>query len=275
MTTNLRLLRGLVLGLSAAILACASNNAFKEKYQSSLERWPSGEVNRLLPSEGKVDIVTSTDTQRDAIKMMENGYLLLGRSKFRSQQVDADAAREVARELGASVVLLRKQYATTVQGAVATERWFPSSRADAPVTDPSRPEAPSAQTVDQNARATVQGEFRTTYVPQTIDYYDFAATFWAKSKPPIFGVLVEAPGPHIREKTGGSGVVVRAVINDSPAASAGVLGGDVIVKFAGTDIGGTDQFFDTVVKNAGKEVDVDLLRGSDTKKLHLKLKTDL
>lgn len=262
------------MGLAAALLACATNNAFKAKYQSSLERWPSGEVSRLLPTDGKVDIVTSTDMQRDAVRMMENGYLLLGRSRFRSQQVDADAAREVARELGASVVLLRKQYATTVQGAVATERWFPSARADAPVADPARSDGPSATTNEQNARATVQGEFRTTYVPQTVDYYDFAATFWAKSKPPIFGVLVEAAGPQVREKTGGGGVVIRAVINDSPAAQGGIKSGDVVVKLAGTEITGPDQFFDTVVGNAGKEVDVDLLRGSDEKKVRLKLKRD-
>ena len=37
-------------------------------------------------------------------------------------------------------------------------------------------------------------------MPQTEDYYERTATYWAKAKPPIFGVLVRALDPELRQQ---------------------------------------------------------------------------
>src|SRR5262249_50272518 len=158
----------------------------------------------------------------------------LGRSRFRTEDdVSSDSARALARELHASVVLLNAKYAKTLTRTIPIERWSPIRH-------------------ERNARgalldmASIRGESRLTYLPHPVDYYDYAATFWAKSKPPIFGVLIEAHRGAGRElgPTGipipGLGVVVRAVIHDSPAEGAGVRGDDVIVRFAGTEITDAD-----------------------------------
>ncbi len=241
------------LASALALGACASNgNTFRDNYRSSLERWPSGEVSRLLPATGKVDLVKSKNIEDDATNMMENGYLLLGRSKFRSGEVDPAAAREVAADLGASVVLVKSEHAKTVVEAVPVERWMPALGGRGNKPDLRRPE--------------MHGEFRMVYTKKPVDYFDFSATFWAKSKPPIFGVLVEGTGSetHQTDPSGhevkGRGVVTRAVINESPAARSGVRRGDIIVRFAGTEITDPDQFFDTVVANKGREVDVEIVR---------------
>lgn len=255
-----------VLAVAVATLVGCSSNAYRESYRSSLERWPSGEVSRLLPRTGKAQILTSNDIEEDANRMMENGYLLLGRSRFQSEQVNPEAAREVADDLGASVVLVKAQYAKTVQEAIPVERYIPTRREHA-----------SRAAAGGNERAPMLGEFRMTYVRKSVDYFDLAATFWAKSKPPIFGVLVEGRGDKVRqsdpsgETPGGRGVVIRAVIADSPAAAAGVLRGDVIVRFAGTEITDPDQFFDTVVANKGRDVEVDLVRVEKGQELKLKV----
>jgi hypothetical protein len=256
-----------------AIFACggSSSNAFRTSYRSSLERWPSGEVSRLEHPSGRVEIVTTTDIDADSLRMMEHGYLLLGRSRFSGDKMDPDAAREVARDLGASTVFVKAEYARTVEEAIPMERWVPTRRE--PV-----PRAPTVSSVARPVQTSeIRGEFRTTYVKKPHDYFDFAATFWAKSKPPIFGVIVEANGAQgsqsspSGEALAGKGVVVRAVIHDSPAERAGIQHEDVIVRFAGIDINSADQFFDTVVASKGQVVDVDLVRVADSKVLNLKV----
>ncbi len=249
----------LVLLLATAVLlstACASNS-FRDNYRSSLERWPSGEVSRLIPAGGNVELLTSKNIEADATSMMENGYLLLGRSKFRSEQVDPGAAREVAAELGASVVLVKAEYAKKVIEAVPVDQWMPAHGGRSPGGPHGGP--------------VVHGEFRVVYMKRPVDYFDFSATFWAKSKPPIFGVLVEGTGSETQQSdpsgapVSGRGVVIRAVINDSPALRAGIRRGDVIVRFAATEITGPDQFFDTVVANKGRSVEVEIVRPEGAK----------
>jgi hypothetical protein len=117
----------------------------------------------------------------------------------------------------------------------------------------------------------VHGEFRTTYVRRSRDYYEYAATFWAKSKPPIFGVIVEGSGTEAPATEGARGVVVHAVIHDSPAARAGIHRDDVVVRFSGTEIVTPDQFFDTVVANKGRKVEAEIVRVPESRVIRVEL----
>jgi hypothetical protein len=259
--------------IPVGLAACA--NPFHKAYRSSLERWPSGEVGRLLPTEGQVKIVTSDDMRKDALRMMEDGYLLLGRSLFRSSEVDLGMARKVATENGASVILIARKYASSMTEAVPMSEWIPEREVKVTETGVIQTGSNGGQTFERETTKKIAGEFRTQYVPQTTDYYDYAATYWAKSKPPIFGVLVAALDEEARQQLQSNrGVSIRAVINRSPAFLADLLRGDVIVRFAGVDIVDPDQFFDTVVQNEGKQVTVDFVRGGEKKTVTVQLLTD-
>jgi hypothetical protein len=244
----------------ALVVGCAgSNNAIKENYKSSLERWPSGEVSRLVPPSGAVEIVTSTDIEGDSLRMMENGYLLLGRSKFQGSELDADAARDAAKSIGASVVFVKSEYAKTVREAVPMERW----------TTARGPTGRRGGGADP-----MHGEFKVRFVQRTVDYFDLSATFWAKSRPPIFGVIVENSGGVTTQSADARGVVVRAVITGSPAARAGVAREDVIVRFAGAEITTADGFFDAVVANKGKNVEVEIVRVAQGKDFRIQVQLE-
>lgn len=259
----------------AALCAAGCSNPFRQSYKSSLERWPSGEASRLLPAEGPAKIVTSENMREDATRMMENGYLLLGRSRFQGPQVDPATALKQAKEVGASVVLLEKKYTTTITETVPMSEWIPPRdvKVREKVTIETGPNA--GQTVEREVTRTIEGEFQTTHVPQTTDYYEYAATFWGKSKPPIFGVLVRALNTEEKQRIQSNrGVLIRAVIHGSPAFHADILRDDVITSFGGVPITDPDQFFDTVVENQGREVTVDVVRGTETKSFTLRLLTD-
>ncbi len=248
--------------LIAAVIAACGPNLIKESYRSSLERWSTGESSRLLPPSGRVAVLSSTNIEADATRMMEDGYLLLGRSKFQSEDVDVPAARDVARELGASVVLVKAAHAKRAKEIIPVERWI-------------GPRGGGQSGADRNPGDSVLGEYRVTYIRRTVDYYDYSATFWAKSKPPIFGVLVEGTSGETTttDPTGqsvtGKGVVIRAVIKGSPAAQLGLRRGDIVIRLAGADISNPDQFFDTVLANKGKTVEVDVVRPEGVQQLKL------
>jgi serine protease Do len=257
------------------VLGGCAVNQFKENYQSQLERWPSGEATRLLPFEGKLKLVTSTNMRSDALRMMENGYLLLGRSKFRGEQVNLKSSEAVAKELGASVVMVEEKFATSETSAVPMSEWIPA-RIDTVTETWTITQGPNAgQVIERQTTQEVQGEFRTTYIPETIDYYDYAATYWARSKPPIFGVLVRAMTDEDRQRAQiNRGVVVRAVIKDSPAFAADMLQGDIITQVAGVTITDPDRFFDTVIANTGKQVTVELNRKGEAKTITLQIRDE-
>jgi hypothetical protein len=266
-----------VLGACLLVLLalCACANPFRRSYTSSLERWPSGEAGRLLAPEGPAKIVTSDDMRKDALRMMEGGYLLLGRSVFRSTEVDLKLARKVSEEVGASVILVGRRYATSLTEAVPMSEWIPDREITTTETGVVQGGPNAGQIWERETTKVIEGEFRTQYVPQTTEYYDYAATYWAKSKPPIFGVLVAALDDAARQQLQSNrGVSVRAVITRSPAFQSDVLRGDIITRFADVDILDPDQFFDTVVANQGKQVTVELFRNGEKKTITAQLLSD-
>ncbi|MBK7703847.1 MAG: hypothetical protein IPI34_13645 [bacterium] len=57
--------------------------------------------------------------------MMENGYLLLGRSRFSCSSVDPGGARKQAEEIGAAVVLVATKYADSFTETVPMTEYIP------------------------------------------------------------------------------------------------------------------------------------------------------
>ncbi|MBK7703848.1 MAG: serine protease [bacterium] len=93
---------------------------------------------------------------------------------------------------------------------------------------------------DREMTRTIAGEYQTAYVPQTVDYYEYAATYWAKSKPPVFGVLA------------------RAVIN----------------SFAGEVVHDRNLFFELVSATQGRNVTVELMRRGEPRTVTVQLRRD-
>ena len=60
------------------------------------------------------------------------------------------------------------------------------------------------------------------------------------------------------------GLLVRGVVDGSPAAAAGIDGGDLITAVAGRPVADVDDLWDAL-DDAGDEAEVELLRGTDTR----------
>ena len=262
-----------ILLLLAFIAGCG--NPYREHYLSTLEKRNKDELASILPPSGPPKLVSSNDLIADSLKMREDGYLLIGRSKFRSGPIDEKQALDYAKQAGAEVVLVNHKYVNTVTESVPMGQWVPGQQIDHNETTVIQNGAATPTVIQKQSSTVVQGEFQTVYVEQNTDYYDYAATFWARAKTPIFGVLIKALDDKTKAQIGSNkGVLVRAVVNNSPAFDADILRDDVLMSLEGDAITGPDQFFDLVARNAGKTVPVELNRGGNILTVSVKIRKE-
>lgn len=91
--------------------------------------------------------------------------------------------------------------------------------------------------------------------------YDYLASYWIKLKSPIFGVYVEELLAELKQKMGNNkGVVVVAVVKNSPAFSAGIIRGDVLKGIGEMDVVDKNTLDEATNKYAGKKTTVIILR---------------
>ena len=77
------------------------------------------------------------------------------------------------------------------------------------------------------------------------------------------GVVLEMIGPQLAQffgSEGGNGLLVRSVDPNSPAATAGLRAGDVVVRANSVIVTGTGEWYKLVHENKGKPVSVVIMR---------------
>jgi hypothetical protein len=270
---------GTLFGLSAllalALLAAGCGNPYRKNYVSTVNKWPLNTPSRILPPSGAPKLLTSTDTKADALSMLENGYLMVGRASFRDSRIDEEQALEQAGKVGAAAVMVNNKFISTLTESVPVGEWIPDKYIRTTERSILQEGSATPQVYERESTTVIEGEYRTRYVNQNTDVYDYEATFWAKSKPPVFGVFVreldDAAKAAIQSN---KGVIVKAVVKDSPAFDSDILRGDVLVGLGGEEIRHPDQFFDLVARNGGKTVTVSLFRSNQKKTVKVKLGTE-
>jgi len=100
-----------------------------------------------------------------------------------------------------------------------------------------------------------------TYIPFGVEQFDCLSGHWTDIKPCVFGAHVRDLPPVLRERVGGTGgVLVRAVVKNSPAYCCDILKGDVVKEIGGIDVCDVRGFFLAVDRFAGQKVQVVILR---------------
>ncbi len=218
-------------------------------------------------------MVTSDDMESDTQRMRENGYLLLGRSQFRGATVNEEQALAQAKTIGAEVVMVSKRFASRETESVPMTEWIPGQRTDQIEQTVILEQDKKPKVVQRTTTTEVQGEFRTTYVDQSVDYYEYGATYWARMKPPRFGVSVKELDPAMRKEIGSNkGVQVRVVQKGSPAYDADLLKDDILLRVNGEDIIDSKGFFSLVNKHKGKNVPVAIYRDGQLSTIQVKIR---
>lgn len=90
-----------------------------------------------------------------------------------------------------------------------------------------------------------------------------AGRYWLGIQTMPLEQLDEEQRKELKVDEGENGLVVEAVVEDSPAAGAGVEELDIIVAVDGNEVGDVGQLVDVVAKSEGKELTLDVVRKGD------------
>lgn len=167
------------------------------------------------------------DVNAETIKMLEDGYLLLGSSNFYGQKIDESQAIEQAKKVKASIVIIYSKHKDTIYESTPPLLLL----------------------------------FGGIYTQTNIDRFDQSATYWAKRKPAILGILPVELTPEARKKAGSNkGILIGTVVKQTPAYSAEIINGDVLRKIDNTEINDVPSFTSLIHQKAGNKVTILLTR---------------
>jgi len=217
---------------------------------------PYGAANQnIVKASGPPRLVRgSANREEDKQRLLEEGYRPIGYSSFNAEDVNESDAISQAKEVGANIVLVYSKYSHTESGEM-------------PLT------MPSTQTSTTNISGTVGTTpvygtgttttygSTTTYIPYSVRRNDYLATYWVKAPTPVLGVYVREPTADERKQIGSNtGLIVVAVIKNTPAFSADLFKGDVLKRIGDTQPTDLDAFSAALLRYAGQKVNVVLLR---------------
>ena len=235
------------------------SNPYSQFYTDYTEGMNVLENPRFIISTGEPRLVQGSNIDQDEQRMLEDGYILLGISSFNVAKINQSKAIEHAKKIHADTVIVYSQYTDTRSGSM-------------PLT------VPDTQTTYHSGSigglgggfATYSGSSttygtKTTYMPYSVQRYDYLATFWIKAKPYRLGIYFEDLTPELRKSIeSNKGTYIAVVVKDSPAFNADLLTDDIIRKFNDVEVINKDHFANLLGKYANPTVRLEILREGKT-----------
>lgn len=246
--------------VAALVLAgCATVSTY---YKDLLPEMPKATKDRLIlePCEPRV-YQYSSDRTSDEYSLHENGYEMIGYSSFNGPTVDNGEIITQAKAINAQVAMVASRYTGTTSGSI-------------PFTTYTQQQSTSRVTGDINAtiRTTGPSVANTTYIPYSVQRYDYLITFWTQSKMPSLGVRwSDLPVALRQQLERNKGLLVQLVRKGSPAFDGGVIPGDVLIGVNDTEISSSQDATELLSRLAGTEVTLNIIRSGRTVDVVVKL----
>ena len=187
-------------------------------------------------------LLLSNHKEDDNIKMLEDGYDMIGSSGFTAVEAAPDLALQQGKAIKADTVLIYKKY------------------------DSAKITGSKLQLVKEAAKKGTEIDPNDLIEEPT--QHTFYASYWAKLPMPTFGVHViklklntnDSPVEGTEKIEELPGLNIIAVIKDSAAAKANIVRGDTLLKMGDVTLTKADDLFTAVKKYAGTTVTVELER---------------
>ncbi len=231
-------------------------------------------VPTVVLSEGKPKLFRGNKEEDDSLKMLEDGYALVGDSSFNAGNVNENGAISQAKKVHASVVIIYSEYTNTISGAM------PLTLPDTQTSSTSLygsvyGSGGGSATYSGNAYTTTYGT-KTTYIPYSVRRSDYFATYWVKLKTPVFGAHLQDLTTEIRQEIGSNkGMLISAVIKGSPAFHADILRGDILRRIGNIEIYSSESYEEALKQYQGQAVSVMIYRKGEKIEKEIKLNTRL
>jgi hypothetical protein len=245
-TNNNRLKKILVAGfLSLSLVLFVSINmaqAVEENpYAKNYKEQNTYNLKSLNPNPD-TKLFVSNHKDDDNITMLEDGFDMIGSSGFSATEASPDLAMQQAKAIKADTVLIYKKYESAKTASSQLQLVKEAAK--------------KGEAIDPN-----------DLVEEPTLHY-FYASYWAKLPMPLLGVHIIKLKKNTNETTDDGaaelqalpGLKIIAVIKESPAAKAGIVRGDTVLKIGDMALVEADDLFAAVKKYAGQTVAVELER---------------
>ena len=227
-----KLLALMLLGvLSTGVLA--AENLYEKNYKAQ----NTSNLTSLQPSP-ETKMYVSNHKDEDNISMLENGYDMMGSSGFEAGGVAPELALQHAKAIKADTVLVYSKYGSAKTAVSKIQLIREAAKKNGGEIDPKDLETDSTQ-------------------------YQYYASYWAKLPAPLLGVHIiklvpKQMGDDIAEEV--KGLKILVVIKDSPAAKAGLVRGDVLLKIANAELNKPEELSGVVRQFQGQKVAIEYER---------------
>lgn len=228
-------LSGLVLlTLLVSMPLLAADNAYEKNYRAQ-------STNGLVSMQANPDtkIFVSNHKDEDNISMLEKGYDMMGSSGFDAADVSPNLALDHGKAIKADVVLVYTKYGSAQSADGKMSKLRDAAKHGKELTEKDLEEGPTV--------------------------YKYYASYWAKLPAPTLGVHIIklVPKTADADAKNSAGLKVLAVINDSPAAKAGLIRGDELLTINATPLLKPEDLSATVRKLKGSQVTITFLRNDE------------
>jgi C-terminal processing protease CtpA/Prc len=192
-----------------------------------------------IPSSAALAIYTTNDFPKDVDALVRRGYFPVGNSSFNanSKSVNESQLRAQASTVHAQVVLISSHYTNTVTGAI-------------PLTLPQTSTTYVSGSFG-TATATTYGT-QTTMMPYSVQRSDFGAVYFVKTRQRV-GIIAAPLDDATRKRIGtNSGVIVRIVVDGSPAFVADIFPGDILLAVNSDRVQSPEQYAELLNQYEGQ-----------------------
>lgn len=274
--------KNILMLLFILFLSGCATNPYQEFYTDNTHGRNLLTSSYIAPPPKQPQLFRGTDQDEDTQKMLEDGYFLIGYSRFNTSEVSNAYAVDFAKKIHAAEVIIYSRYTNTVTELIPTliprtrtietvsdgglQRGFDQGRGRDDRRFGDRDRASHEDMIALSVSTTTITEFDTTYVPTAVNQYDYYATYWVQGRPPILGIRPRDLSADERQKLGtNKGIVVLAVVTGSPAFKADIFKGDLITKVDDQEIVDVKDLFHTIVPPLqGKTATFTILRNGQT-----------
>ncbi|MGB7814972.1 MAG: PDZ domain-containing protein [Methylotenera sp.] len=228
----LKKLLGLVflVGLHTGVFA--AENLYEKNYKAQ-------NTSNLVSVQADPDtkMYVSNHKDEDNISMLENGYDMMGTSAFEAGDVAPELALQHAKAIKADTVLIYRKYGSAKTAASKIAIIKEAAKKNGGV-------------IDEKDLVEEQTQYR---------YY---ASYWVKLPMPLLGVHIIKlkKAGEAEESAFEKGLTVLAVIKDSPAAKAGLMRGDVLLKINDTALDKPEELSTLARQLQGQNVTIEYER---------------
>jgi hypothetical protein len=245
---------------SVSIAGCASG--YKKFYIPSPGATPeaiSATRASAAPLMPAVERSAFGDTDQVLARYAKRGYLVIGESSFNSgERVSEDEAIKQGQAVGADLVLVFiPQYTGSVTSSVPITT--PTTNTSYTTANATAYGPGGAVSAYGNATTTTYGS-STTYIPMTVNRSDYGAIYFVKGRFRIGAFVRNLNDLERQLLETNQGVVVTAIVDDSPAYKADLLTGDTIIAMDGEKVSNQEAFSRMGSLKKGQAVKMSLVR---------------